>query len=157
MKPRILSGLALALGFAAAAMSAEEGGKVVDAAWLKAVKANDLDAVVACYAPDAVLWLPGAPEARGEKAIRAAYAGLMGANTVVDASLTNAVYHPYRDISTQWGNFTLVLKPKAGGENVVMKGRFMSAAKKTGGKWLYIADHASAEPAPPPPSPPASR
>ena len=72
--------------------AAEEGAKDVDAAWLKAVKANDVDAVVACYWPDAVMWLPDAPEARGEKAIRAAYAGLLGANTVVDASLTDAVY-----------------------------------------------------------------
>ena len=156
MRRRILPGLALALGFATAAMAAEEGGKIVDAAWLKAIKANDLDAVLACYAPDAVLWLPDDPEARGEKAIRAAYTSLLSANTVVDASLTNAVYHPYLDVSTQWGNFTLVLKPKAGGDNVVLKGRFMSAAKKTGGRWLYVADIASAEP-PPPASPPAAK
>ncbi len=103
------------------------------------------------------LWLPDAPEARGEKAIRATYAGLLAANTVVDASLTNAVYHTYGDVSTPWGNFTLALKPKAGGENVVMKGRFMSVSKKTGGQWRYVADIASTEPPPPAPSQPATR
>ena len=82
MRRRILPLLACAFGLAAAAAvaAAEEGAKGVDAAWLKAVKANDVDALVACYWPDAVMWLPDAPEARGEKAIRAAYAGLLGAN-----------------------------------------------------------------------------
>ncbi len=89
MRRRILPLLACVFGLAAAATvaAAEEGAKDVDAAWLKAVKANDVDALVACYWPDAVLWLPDAPEARGEKAIRATYAGLLAANTVVDASL----------------------------------------------------------------------
>ena len=159
MRRMILPVLAMAclLGFAAAVVTAEEGAKALDDAWMKAMKANDVNAVVALYAPDAVLWLPDAPEARGEKAIRATYAGMLGAYTVVDASLSNAVYKPWGDVSTQWGNFTLVLKPKAGGQNVTMNGRFMSAAKKSGGQWRYIADHASAEPPPPATSQPAAK
>lgn len=134
-----------------AAAFAEEGAKSVDARWLKAMKANDLEAVVGCYAPDAVLWLPDAPEARGSKAIRETYAGLMGANTVVDATLSNAVYQTSGDLSTSWGNFTLMLRPKAGGEPAPMKGRFLSVSKSVGGKWVYVADLASVEPPPPPP------
>ncbi len=160
MRRRILPLLAclFVFGLAAAATvgAAEEGGKGVDAAWLKAVKANDVDALVACYWPDAVMWLPDAPEARGEKAIRAAYAGLLGANTVVDASLADAVYQTSGDLSTAWGHFTLVLKPKAGGDNIVLKGRFLNVSKKSGGQWRYAADLASAEP-PPPASPPAAK
>ena len=34
-----------------------------------------------------------------------------------------------------------------------MKGRFTAMAKRIGGKWLYVADHASADP--PPPAAPA--
>ena len=158
MRRKILPLLACVFGLAAAATvaAAEEGAKDVDAAWLKAVKANDVDAVVACYWPDAVLWLPDAPEARGEKAIRATYAGLLAANSIVDASLANAVYQTSGDLSTAWGHFTLVLKPKAGGDNHVLKGRFLSVSKKSGGKWRYAADLASAEP-PPPASPPAAK
>ena len=160
MRRMILPVLACVLGLAAARAAAEDGAKQVDTAWLKAIKANDLNGLVACYAPDAVLWLPDAPEAKGEKAIRAAYAGLLGANTVVDASISNAVYNTAGhdtagEISTSWGNFTLVLKPKAGGANVVMKGRFLSASKPEGGRWRYIADHASVEP--PPPTAPAAK
>ena len=158
MRRKILPLLACVFGLAAAATvaAAEEGAKDVDAAWLKAVKANDVDAVVACYWPDAVLWLPDAPEARGEKAIRATYAGLLAANSIVDASLADAVYQTSGDLSTAWGHFTLVLKPKAGGDNEVLKGRFLSVSKKSGGKWRYAADLASAEP-PPPASPAAAK
>jgi ketosteroid isomerase-like protein len=152
MKTRIAASVVLACGLALCAALAEEGGaKSVDAAWLKAVKANDVDALVACYAPDAVMWLPDTPEARGSRAIRDAYAGLLGANTVVDATLTNAVYQTSGDLSTAWGHFTLSLKPRKGGDTVVMKGRFVVAARNAGGKWQYVADHASVEPVPPPP------
>ena len=144
--------LACAFGLARAAEAQEQGAKAVDAAWLKAVKANDVEALVACYAPDAVLWLPGAPEARGAKTIRDAYSGLLAANKVTDASIVNAAYQTSGDLSAGWGNFTLSLQPKNGGAPIIMKGRFIDVAKKIGGKWLYVADQASADP--PPPAPP---
>jgi len=135
-----------------AALRAQEGGaKSVDAAWLKAIKANDVGALMACYAPDAVMWLPDAPEARGSKAIRDAYTGLLAANTVVDATIANAIYQTSGDLSAGWGRFTLTLKPKKGGDPVTMKGRFTAVAMKTAGKWGYVADLASADPAPAPP------
>ncbi len=149
MRRMILPVLACALLLTAARAAAEDGAKQVDEAWLKAMKANDVNALVACYAPDAVLWLPDAPEAKGEAAIRATYTGLLAANTVVDVSLQNAVYNTAGQIGTSWGTFTMVLKPKAGGPNVVMQGRFLSASKKEGGRWRYLADHASVEPPPP--------
>jgi hypothetical protein len=46
---------------------------------------------VACYAPDAVMWLPDAPEAPGTKAIRDVYTGLLNTFSVTDASLPNTV------------------------------------------------------------------
>jgi len=142
--------LACGLVLSAAAARAQEGAKSVDAAWLKAIKANDVGALVACYAPDAVMWLPDTPEARGLKAIRDAYTGLLAANTVVDATIANAIYQTSGDLSTAWGNFTLTLKPKKGGDPVTMKGRFTAVSMKTGGKWGYVADLASADPAPAP-------
>ena len=145
--------LVSALALAPLAASAQEGSKAVDAAWEKAIKANDLEAIVACYAPDAVLWLPGAPEARGTKAIRDTYAGLLSSFTVADASLQNATYETSGNLSTAWGNFTMTLQPKAGGSPLMTKGRFTSVSKKIGGKWLYVADQASDEPPPPAPKP----
>jgi uncharacterized protein (TIGR02246 family) len=131
---------------------AEEGVKAIDAAWANAMKTGDLEAVTACYAPDAVLWLPDAPEARGAKAIREAYVGFLGAWSVADVAFFNTVYQTSGDLSTAWGDFALTLEPKKGGDRVVMKGRFTAVAKKVGGRWLYVADHASTDPPPPAPT-----
>jgi len=128
--------------------AADIGAKSVDAAWMKAMKANDLEAVLACYASDAVAWLPGSPEASGEKAVRAAYEGLFAANTVQDVTMTDTHYKTSRSLSVGWGRFTLTLAPKAGGAPVSMTGRFTEAAERRGGRWVYVADHASAEPPP---------
>ena len=78
----------LLLASALAAHAADSPTKEVDEAWIKAMKANDVDAVLKCYAPDAIAALPGAPLARGEKAIRATYEGLLSANTVTDVSIS---------------------------------------------------------------------
>ncbi|HEY8132196.1 MAG TPA: SgcJ/EcaC family oxidoreductase [Thermoanaerobaculia bacterium] len=134
------------LGFALPGLAADIGAKSLDAAWMKAVKANDLEAVMACYASDAVAWLPGSPEASGKEAIRAAYQGLFNANTVQDATLTDAHYKTTGTLSTGWGHFTLTLAPKSGGAAVTMKGRFTEVAERRRGRWVYIADHASADP-----------
>lgn len=134
--------------FALSGLAADIGAKSVDAAWMKAMKANDLEAVLACYAPDAVVWLPGSPEASGEKAIRAAYQGLFDANTVQDATVTDTHYKTSGSLSAGWGRFTLTLAPKSGGAPVSMKGRFTETAERRRGRWVYLADHASAEPPP---------
>jgi len=124
----------------------EMSPQAIDTAWVKAMKAGDLKAVMKCYAPGAVAWLPGAPAARGEKAIRSVYAGLLAANTVQDVVLSETVYKTMRNVAVGWGKFSLTLVPKAGGNPVVMTGRFTAVAERRAGKWVYIVDHASAEP-----------
>ena len=37
--------------------------------------------------------------------------------------------------------------PKSGGSPVVMTGRYTDIAERRGGRWVYVVDHASAEPA----------
>ncbi len=160
MRIRALGGilaLAAAIGLGAAVRAEETGSQALDAAWAKAMKAGDLEAVVACYASDAVLWLPGGPEARGTKAIREAYAGMLSANTVTEATLTNTHYETWQNLSMGWGNFTLALQPKQGGAPAVMHGRFTEVAKRIDGKWRYVADHASVDPEPAPAAVPAAK
>ena len=135
----------------ASAVFAQDTPKDADAAWMKAMKANDLSAVVALYAPDAVMWFPEAPEARGSEAIRKTYAGYFDAYTVADVALTNVTHQTSGDLDANWGNYTFDLRPKKGGDPVVLKGRFVAVMKKIGGRWLLVADHASATPAPPKP------
>jgi ketosteroid isomerase-like protein len=154
MKSRIAKGiLVCALVLVARAASADDTGcKAIDQSWKKAILAGDLDAIVANYSDDAVLWLPGMAEARGTKAIRETYAALMKDQSVTDVVFSNTVYETWQNISVGWGNFAMTLKPRAGGDPVVMKGRFTDVGKQIKGKWLYVADQASADPAPPAPA-----
>jgi len=150
---RFSHALVLALLFSsisfATATAAPAGAQGVDEAWRKAITANDLDAIMTLYSKDAVMWLPDAPEARGREAIRKAYADLLAANTVTAASLANTHYQISGDLSVGWGDFNLVLAPKAGGNPVSLSGRFSVIARKEDSKWVYVVDHASAHPAPP--------
>jgi ketosteroid isomerase-like protein len=127
--------------------AAETGAQAVDSSWLKAMKANDLEAVLKTYAADAVVWLPEIKEARGEKEIRSAFEGLLSANTVKEVVLSDTGYRTMGKVSVGWGRFSLTLAPKSGGSPVVMTGRYTDIAERRGGRWVYIVDHASAEPA----------
>ena len=142
---RALSTLALAAVVAATTLSVraqEQGCKVLDDAWTKAANAGDVDALVALYAPDAVLYTPDAMEARGTAAIRASYTEMFTTNTVSNASI-NATYQTSGDLGTGWGTATLTLTPKVGGSPQIVTVRVTAVGKKINGKWLYVADHAS--------------
>ena len=154
MKIRVSGGLVLAALLVGASAIAQEGAQTIDAAWMKAMKAGDVNGIMACYASDAVLWFPGDAEARGEKAIRDLYVGLLSTNTVTDVSLANTHYETSQNLSVGWGNFVLTMQPKAGGAAATVHGRFTAVAKKIDGKWKYVADHASADP---PPAVPAAK
>ncbi len=133
------------------AAAAPAGAQVVDEAWRKAITANDLDGIMAVYSENAVMWLPDAPEAKGREAIRKSYAALLAANTVTAATFANTHYETAGDLSVGWGDFTLTLSPKSGGNPVTLSGRFSVIARNEAGTWVYILDHASAHPAPPKP------
>lgn len=138
------------LALAVPVMAAEPGAQGVDQAWVKAAKANDLEATVALYAPDAVAYLPEG-NFEGRDAIRKSWADFYGAFTVKDAKV-EGTYETMGDTSIGWGVWSLTAVPKAGGEPIEMKGRSTVVAKKIGGKWLFVVDHASV-PLPPPPPP----
>lgn len=120
----------------------------VGAAWVKAVKANDVDALVKLYADDAVAWFPDEAEHKGVVAIREAYKNLLDAFTVVDAALTNSHHVGDANHRSNWGNFTLTLKQKSDGKVMPMTGRYTDVQEKRNGHWVYVADHASADPPP---------
>jgi len=136
----------------ASLVAADLGPESVDQAWLKAAKANDLERLVACYAPDAVMYPPDTLIAQGKDAIRADYKGLLDTMTIRDATVSDTHYETHGDTAIARGQFTLTMVPKAGGDPITMKGRFVEVCRKIGGKWLYVIDHASVPmemPAPP--------
>jgi uncharacterized protein (TIGR02246 family) len=151
-RPRsIVAALSAFLFLAAAAVAlAEPAIETVDAAWAKAMKAGDIEAIVACYAPDAVLWAPDEQKAVGTVEIRQVFANLLAAFEVMDAQTMNVHYKTTGDVSLAWGQFHITLMPKSGGDPITMTGRFTEVAEKRNGKWVYTVDHASADPAPKP-------
>ena len=145
-------GIALACFLAAALplTAAETGAAGVDSAWAKAFKANDLEGVMACYAKDAVAWFPAEAEHHGTDAIRASYKAFFDANTVTNVSISNVHQATVGGRSVSWGNYAFTAKPKAGGESFTATGRFTDVAEQHGSRWVYVVDHASADPAPAP-------
>jgi uncharacterized protein (TIGR02246 family) len=153
---RIVFTAALLVVTAAFAVAADEGPASVDQAWKKAMLAQDVNAIANLYAPDAVMYSPDSMVLKGREAIRKDYEELLKTMRVVSADLSDTHYETHGDVGLAHGHFTLKMAPKAGGDTVTMEGRFTSVAKKIGGKWQYVVDHASV-PMPPPPTaaPPA--
>jgi uncharacterized protein (TIGR02246 family) len=144
----VCRGLGIALLAAAVPVAAaEHGAETVDQAWVKAIKAQDVEALTALYAPDAVAYFPDG-EFKGKEAIRKSWTDFLATFTVKDASITSS-YETIGDTSLGHGHWTLTVAPKAGGDPMPMTGRASVVTKKIGGKWLYVVDHASV-PLPPP-------
>jgi uncharacterized protein (TIGR02246 family) len=136
--------------FSTPLFAADSGSQALDNAFVKAVKAGDIEAVVGLYASDATLYPPGEMAAKGRDAIRAVWGGFLSANTVTECRLSETGYRTTGDTSIGWGRFSMTVQPKAGGAPFTLEGRFSDVAVRKGGKWHYILDHASA-PLPPPP------
>ena len=145
----VLAALLVLSADAARAQSAG-GVKGLDEAWVAAAKKGDVEAIVALYAPDAVYYAPDAFEVRGTAAIRKSYADWFGAVTVTDAKF-DSTYSMSGDIAVAYGTATVTMQPKGGAAQTVTL-RVTEVAKKIGGTWKYIADHASAPMSPGPSS-----
>ncbi|HSE43643.1 MAG TPA: DUF4440 domain-containing protein [Acidobacteriota bacterium] len=141
--------LILMIACTSSLLAAEQGMNETGKAWLKAFQANDLEGVVATYAPDAHLFPPDEVEAVGTAAIRANYANLFNNFTVKDVTATDSHHETMGDLSYGWGLFSITIVPKAGGEPIHMEGRYSDVSRKINGKWLYVVDHASVSPTPP--------
>ena len=137
------------LAMAVPAAAGEHAARLVDQAWVKAMKANDLAAIMALYAPDAVAFFPDG-DYKGAPAIRKSWSDFLAGFTVTDAT-SEGTYQTTGDTSLGWGYWTLTAVPKGGGDAIPMRGRATVVVKKIGGKWLYVADHASMPLPPPPP------
>ena len=145
---RIALALVLLAVFGSTSHAADSKGAVqVEDAWRTAMMANDVDAIVRCYASDATLWIGGSSRIDGADAIRATFTAWLGANTIKDVTFSNRKSQTSGELSVGWGEYTITVVPKAGGDAVTYSGRFTDVAAKRNGKWVYIVDHASDQPA----------
>jgi ketosteroid isomerase-like protein len=119
--------------------AAEHGAKQLDQAFLKALKAGDVDAVVKLYHPTAIFFPPGESELRGQEPIRFRWNSLLSRNTITEGHLEDVTYETSGSLSAGWGRVSLTLVPKAGGKTVMIRGKFSSVAVRKNRKWLYVS------------------
>ena len=151
--------LALAVSLAALAATAgaqtgataAPGARQADEAITRALRANDMEAALRAYAEDAVFFPPGEMAQVGKAAIRRGYAEFLGAFHVNDFAVSDVHYAGSGDVSVAWGRFSLSAAPKAGGAPLRWEGRYTLVARRVGGRWLVVSDHASVPAGPPAP------
>ena len=133
---------------ASPSLAAHHGDSVQDC-WKPAFEAADANAVAACYAEDAVLWLPGAPKMQGREAIRAGYADFFDKFQIESMVLEEVGRTELGDDAASWGRFTLTMVSREDGQQIVEVGRYTDVSRKVDGEWVYVVDHASDDPPPP--------
>lgn len=120
-----------------------ESPQALQKAFVDAMRNNDADGLAACYTEDAVNFTPDTMIGIGPDSARASWGGFFEQFTVTSVELSDDQMVVSGDLAAAWGLFTMIAEPKAGGDAVVMQGRYMDVAQERDGKWLYIADHAS--------------
>ena len=141
----LVCGLWLCAGAATAANEGPSAGECFSTAF----KAGDADAVAACYAEDGIIWFPGGPMAQGRQAIRDGFAHFFTEMTIQDVVLTDIGHVMGEgDTRTAWGTYEIRGTDKASGAEVVQRGRYTDMSKRIDGRWLYVVDHPSDDPAP---------
>ena len=141
-----LFAMASVLALVALPLRAADAPASASACWQPAFIAGDADAVAQCYAPDAVLWLPGAPTMRGRAAIRAGYAGFFAETRIKSAKLVEMGRFAHGNEICSWGSFTLVSVSRKDGKEFTERGRYTDVSRKVDGRWVYLVDHASDDP-----------
>jgi len=147
-----IASLVCAIGLGAGAAMAAEGPSAGEC-FSTAFKAGDAEAVAACYAEEGIIWFPGGPMAQGRPAIRDGFAHFfseVSGMTIKDVVLTDIGHVMGEgDTRTAWGNYEIRMVDKASGAEVVQRGRYTDVSKKIDGRWLYVVDHPSDDPAAP--------
>ena len=138
----VMSGLLAVSAFPLMAAPPESS----QACWQPAFEAGDADAVAQCYAPDAVMWLPGAPMMKGRDAIRAGYADFFAASTIKSVKLNELGKVSQGNEASSWGTFTVVAVSKTDGKETTEVGRYTDVSRRIDGRWQYLVDHASDDP-----------
>lgn len=125
------------------AADAFDSPQALQAGFMAALRANDIEGLVMCYTADATNFAIDSMSGTGPESVRASWGGFLQAFTVTAAELSDEHLEVSGDLAAAWGLFTITAVPAGGGDAVVIKGRYMDVAKNFDGNWLYIADHAS--------------
>ena len=142
----VIAIILLLVPISASAGPAEDANAIVDR-WAAAFSANDAEAVVKLYAPDAIL-LGTVSQiiAEGSQPIRDYFKGLPGSeNKVVIGERRTRVLSDGAVLVTGFYEFT----PIREGKPVPVPARFTMIFVKRGDDWLIVHHHSSQRPKPP--------
>jgi len=137
--PADTAAVAAAASAPASTAADETAVRDINASWFRIYNTHDAAALVALYADDAVLMMPGAPVARGREAIQAAYqkdldgmakSGMMN-NLGSDSEIVAS-----GDLAYESNTFTVT--DKSG--KTVDSGKYVTVFAKRDGKWMIVRD-----------------
>ena len=114
----------------------------LDETFLEAMNNGDLEAVVACYAEDAVSMDPGSMMATGRAAIRESFGGFFSSMQGAHIEILESHDLICGDAVASYGLLRITV-PGPDGSETAMEGRFTDLKAERDGKWVYLLDHAS--------------
>ncbi|MFN2383873.1 MAG: SgcJ/EcaC family oxidoreductase [Gemmatimonadota bacterium] len=121
----------------AAARQAIEDGNT---AWETAALSNDVAALTAVYAEDAVVLAPGAPILSGRAEIEAGFAEMLSAApfTAIDIVAEGVEVSASGDLAYAYGTFTST--NTVGGQPFEDAGKWTSVHENREGRWVMVLD-----------------
>ncbi|MGQ5524580.1 YybH family protein [Chitinimonas sp. PSY-7] len=111
-------------------------------AWSSAVESGDTAALARMNPASTVVFAPDQMVVRGTQNIIVGYSGMFK-KYKTRVAISDAHYIESDNLVHSWGLYNLRLEPLAGGEPVLVNGRFSDIATRVNGEWQYIVDHAS--------------
>ena len=116
--------------------------------------AADADKFMSYFSPEASVYAPGAPVAKGTAAIRDAYTKMTSApGFSIKWRATNATVSGAGDIGYTSGTYRMTMNDHAG-SLIVDRGKYVTVWKKaTGGQWKVADDIFNSDAPPPAPEP----
>ena len=120
-----------------------ESPEALQEAMVRALAANDADGVAACFTEDALCYAMDEMVGVGPDFVRESWSNFFSVYTVREVKLVETHLEVFGDSAAAWGLFRMLVETVEGAEEVELHGRFTDVAKRSGGRWLYVADHAS--------------
>ena len=106
--------------------------------YTSSMNAGDLDRWISLWADDAIQLAPDAPAVIGKEQIRAKYESIFPL-FIFKMTITNEEVKIGGDLACSHGNYTVSMTPKAGGETIMIDGKYLSIEERqVDGSWKII-------------------
>ena len=128
----------------------EQAIRAADAAWLKAVRAREVDRIVSFYADDASEFPIAEPIATGKEAIRKNWEHMLGIPGLdLGWQITQVEVSRSGDLAYVQSTYQASFENPQGGKPAIEKGKAVTVWKKEGEAWKALVDISNTD-APPP-------